>query len=516
MTDADWSLLLIVRDFTGRGGDKFFWLNEILVATTPKEIVSYRGTIVCHDFWMIRDVIYDEAGDLPRSIIDLDEFRITISGNPDDRTAREKIDISVQLAKFGASIEVCSTYRKMFNRGVEFDATVAGLAGQAMVKMFVSLCEQAKGDDEWERFSGVEVPVYRVLQKAMAAGITIDSSDLAKRRREADFDYFLSLKDYSAKHDMPLETPSISDIEDRLSQTGFDLVGVSPEYVLEFLPHERNFGEDTLILREFDETKKVLSSLALIKGRTRPIIDVFGSRTSRVHLRSPALQNISKQYRSIIMAPKGARLSYVDYDQYEVGIMAALSGDPQLKALYRTGDMYALFASDHLKLAGNRKAAKQLFLSYAYGMSRRALIDAAVSLGADRANAKAAFSLFLGYESWKKSVWTRLLNDGRISTAFGNHYKRRGTGQLTAKEQRSAVSQVVQGTASLIFKKALLELRHLPDVTITLPMHDALLFEHRLADTPAKVIEVFQDIMTKELDGAVIGKASIGQFVPDR
>ena len=215
------------------------------------------------------------------------------------------------------------------------------------------------------------------------------------------------------------------------------------------------------------------------------------------------------------MAPKGARLSYVDYDQYEVGIMAALSGDPQLKALYDTGDMYALFATDHLKLAGNRKAAKQLFLSYAYGMSRRALVDAAVSLGADRANAKAAFNLFLVFESWKKSVWARLLKDGRIATVLGNHYKRSGTGQLTAKEQRSAVSQVVQGTASLIFKKALLDVAHLPDVTITLPMHDALLFEHRLADTPAKVVEVFENVMTKELDGVINGKASVGQFAPD-
>lgn len=515
MIDADWAILLFVKDFTGQGADKFYWLKETLVPTTPKDIIGYAGTTVCHDFWIIRDVIYDEAGDLPQSIVDLDEFRITISGNPDDRIAREKMDISVELAKFDASTEVCSTYRKMFNRGVEFDTTVAQPAAEAMAKMFISLCEQAKADGEWERFGSVEVPVYRVLQKAMAAGITIDSTDFSKRRREADFDYFLSLKNYSAKHDMPLETPSVSEIEDRLSDAGFDLAGVSPEYVLEFLPHEGNFGEDTLNLREFDDTKKVLSSLALFNGRTRPIIDVFGSRTSRVQLRSPALQNISKKYRSIITAPKGARLSYVDYDQYEVGIMAALSGDPQLKALYGTGDMYALFATDHLKLAGNRKAAKQLFLSYAYGMSRRALVDAAVSLGADRANAKAAFNLFSVFESWKKSVWARLLKDGRIATVLGNHYKRSGTGQLTAKEQRSAVSQVVQGTASLIFKKALLDVGHLPDVTITLPMHDALLFEHRLSDTPAKVVEVFENVMTKELDGVINGKASVGQFAPD-
>src|SRR3546814_6167347 len=88
---------------------------------------------------------------------------------------------------------------------------------------------------------------------------------------------------------------------------------------------------------------------------------------------------------------EGAELSFVDFDQFEVGIMAALSGDQQLAALDAAGDMYELFAESHLGLTGNRKAAKQLFLSYAYGMSRKALVDAAVELGAKREKAKDAF-----------------------------------------------------------------------------------------------------------------------------
>lgn len=136
--------------------------------------------------------------------------------------------------------------------------------------------------------------------------------------------------------------------------------------------------------------------------------------------------------------------------------MAALSEDTELAALYSAGDMYELFATTHLGLAGGRKAAKQLFLSYAYGMSRAALIDAAVSLGADRQRAKAAFRLFSKYEEWKKEVWTAFQREGRIGTVLGNYFMTSGNGKLTAKERRSAVSQVVQGTGSLIFKKTLL------------------------------------------------------------
>jgi DNA polymerase-1 len=174
--------------------------------------------------------------------------------------------------------------------------------------------------------------------------------------------------------------------------------------------------------------------------------------------------------------------------------------------------MYDLFANMHLGLVGNRKAAKQLFLSYAYGMSRKALVDAAFSLGVDRHKAKEAFRLFHQYEDWKRSVWAEFERTNRVTTVFGNHYRRTGKGQLTAKEQRSAVSQVVQGTASLIFKRALLAVDLISDVRVILPMHDALLFEHTLAETPAMVVEAFGGVMTDVLNSLVKGKASISDF----
>jgi DNA polymerase I-like protein with 3'-5' exonuclease and polymerase domains len=502
-----------VKDFTGRGTDCFFWFEDgQLVETSAAQVVEFSGAVVCHDFWIIRDVLFDKEKDLPRTIVDLDEFRISISGDPDDRLYREKFDITSELEQYGASSYNCSIYKKMFNKGVEYDANVVCVVARAMEKMYFDLCKKAFLNGEIERFFTVEVPVYRLLQKAMSAGIKIKTKGLSARRREAEFDYFFNLKRYSAKHDMPLETPSPRTIEERLYRSGFEIGGVSTEYLLEFMPHDDEFGDDTISLLNFDAAKRVLSSLTLSNNRTRPIADVFGSRTSRIHLRSPSLQNMPKKYRTILAAGSGGKLSYVDFDQYEVGIMAALSQDPELKSLYGSGDMYELFATTHLGLAGNRKAAKQLFLSYAYGMSRTALIDAAVSLGADRQRAKSAFTLFSVYEDWKNLVWKKFQRDGYIATALGNHYKRVGGGQLSGKERRSAVSQVVQGTASLIYKKALIKVSELEDVIIVLPMHDALLFEHRLVTTPAKVVAVFESVMTQQLEGRIKGKASVGIF----
>lgn len=513
MTDHAPKILLFIKDFTGGGADCFYWLeDDRLVETTAADIVAFPGIIVCHDFWMIRDVLFDKEGDLPAAVVDIDEFRISISGNPDDRLNREKLDVTAELAAFGATPNTCSAYKRMFNRGIAFDVDIATEAAMAIAKFYEALCERADADGERERFFTVEVPVYRLLQRAMSAGIAINATGLSAKRQEAEHDYFLCLKNYSAKHDMPLETPSRSAIEAKLQAAGYEFDGVSVEYVLEFLPHVDDFGTDTIALQEFDAAKRVLSSLALSSGHTRPIIDIFGSRTSRVHLRSPSLQNMPKKFRSIITAHEGAQLCYVDFDQYEVGIMAALSQDPALAGLYAEGDMYELFATNHLGLAGNRKAAKQLFLSYAYGMSRRALIDAAVSLGAERPRAKEAFRIFGKYEEWKRGVYANFHRYGLVATELGNHFKRSRSGALSGKEQRSAVSQVVQGTASMIFKKALLEVKNIPDVTVVLPMHDALLFEHRNAETPVAVVSTFEKVMTEVLAGRIVGKASIGEF----
>ncbi|WP_186057543.1 DNA polymerase [Burkholderia gladioli] len=514
MIDLTFRLMLFVKDFTGMGADSFYWFQDGFVQETDAaSIVGFEGIVVCHDFWMIRDALFDKTKSLPGAIVDVDEFRISISGVPEDRLVRDKRDVTTYLEKYGAEKQVCDAYQKMINKGAAFDAAIAAKAAMAIEAMYLDLRKQASTDSELERFFTIEVPAYRLLQLSMSAGISIDAAGLSEKRSQAEHDYFLMLKDYSAKHDMPLETPSRRAIEDKLASEGFELDEVSVEYLLDFVPHERDFGGDTKALLALDTARRVLGSLTLTTSSTRPVVDVFGSRTSRIQLRSPSLQNIPKRYRSIIRARHaGAQLSYVDFDQFEVGIMAALSGDEELKRLYAAGDMYDLFANTHLGIVNNRKAAKQLFLSYAYGMSRKALVDAASSLGVDRQKAKEAFRLFQRYEEWKKSVWTEYQSTGRVATSFGNHYRRASGGPLTGKEQRSAVSQIVQGTASLIFKRALLAVASIRDVTVVLPMHDALLFEHTLAETPARVVDAFEQTMTDVLNSRVAGKASISDF----
>ena len=195
--------------------------------------------------------------------------------------------------------------------------------------------------------------------------------------------------------------------------------------------------------------------------------------------------------------------------------MGALSEDEKMIELFSSGDLYAFVAEKIFADISKRKAAKRLFLSYAYGMKRKNLIDAAVGFGAQRDSAKNFFNQFSRFEQWKLEIWSEFYKNGRIGTNFGNFLSRVGSQELTEKEKRSAVSQVVQGTASLIFKKALLRLSLLSHVELKVPMHDAVLFQHPADFDPQEVAALFANAMTEHFGGKINGKASVTDFFLD-
>ncbi|MFD2111338.1 DNA polymerase [Thiorhodococcus fuscus] len=231
-----------------------------------------------------------------------------------------------------------------------------------------------------------------------------------------------------------------------------------------------------------------------------------------VEYKDPSLQNIAKKHRDILRPDLNKSFGYIDYDQYEAGIMAALSGDPKLLSLYSDGDMYEALALQLFSDINKRKHAKRLFLSYAYGMRRQTLVDAAVGYGANRNYAKYLFNGFTIFEDWKKTIWEKFEADGRIGTTFGNFLMRERSGQLTGQEQRSAVSQVIQGTASLIFKLALLSLSKQPEIELILPMHDAALVQIPNDYDISLLPRMLADTMSDYFDNKVVGKASIQEF----
>jgi DNA polymerase-1 len=151
-------------------------------------------------------------------------------------------------------------------------------------------------------------------------------------------------------------------------------------------------------LRELKELKSSTDKLKLASlvvgddGRNRTILSAFRSKTGRNQPSNSKFVFLGDTWlRSVIKPPEGLAIAYLDWEQQEFGIAAALSGDPNMIRAYESGDCYLEFA----KMAGaippninksNYDAAefgstyvnirhqyKQCVLAVQYGQSARGL-----------------------------------------------------------------------------------------------------------------------------------------------
>lgn len=503
---------IFIKDYSNMGGDRFFLISEErIVEIAVDALIVVPGEVVCHDYWLIAPTIFSQTKSLPQFITDVEELRISTSGMKADRESRDKIDIFLSLKEF-ANLDLLNEYRKIFNRKIGVNIDVLREIGKALIKLSDAIESKAKNVGEWIRYLEIDRPVSNYLIGSAAKGIAIDEAALRRHKKRIEFEYFMALKEFSSRYSMPLELPSDEDVVEYLLPKGYDFSGVTVDYVLNFVPMSDGFAEELLKLRRISVSRRVLDAIPISQRRIYPIVDAFGSITSRIYYKDPSLQSLSKRHRDIITSDVGMVLSYIDYDQYEAGIMAALSRDKLLLDLYAFGDLYVFAAEVIFNDRGRRKEAKRLFLSYAYGMKRQNLIDAACKYGADRKAAKSFFDQFKVFEKWKLSLYEEFEKEGRIGTVMGNYLCRNQAGNLTDKEKRSAVSQVVQGTASLIFKKALLKISLIKDIHIMIPMHDAILFQHPVGYDTSILLEIFSGVMSKHFEKVIEGKASIARF----
>src|SRR5262249_36763980 len=118
-------------------------------------------------------------------------------------------------------------------------------------------------------------------------------------------------------------------------------------------------------------------------GRNRTLLSPFRARTSRNQpSNSKFIFGPSVWLRSLIKPPLGYGLAYIDWEQQEVGIAAALSGDERMCEAYRSGDPYLAFAkqagaipADATKQshAAGRELYKVCALAVQYGMGEHGL-----------------------------------------------------------------------------------------------------------------------------------------------
>jgi hypothetical protein len=174
-----------------------------------------------------------------------------------------------------------------------------------------------------------------------------------------------------------------------------------------------------------------LSDLAVgSDGRNRSLLAPFGSCTGRNQPSNTRyIFGSSTWLRGLIRPDVGMAIAYLDYEQQEFGIAAALSGDAAMMTAYRSGDPYLTFAQQAGAVPphgtkqthkAERERFKVLSLAVQYGAGPNTLarqLDEAPARGRELIGLHKA--TYPKYSAWSDAVEMTAMLSGRLQAAYG-------------------------------------------------------------------------------------------------
>ncbi|MDQ8191573.1 DNA polymerase [Roseibacillus persicicus] len=236
-------------------------------------------------------------------------------------------------------------------------------------------------------------------------------------------------------------------------------------------------------------------------GRLRCLLSPFGSDTGRNQpSNSRFIFGASAWMRSVIAAPKGKVLAYIDYSSEEVGVAAVLAGDDALLRDYKSGDPYMAFAiragaapegATKETYPSERATYKIAMLSLQYGIGAEAL---AQNLGVPVPTARRLIAAhqraYPHFWRWRTAVVDDVMCGGVLTTRYG--WQRKSKPKDSANSIANFPVQAAGGEILRAATIALIEAGH----RVVAPVHDALLVEMDEEVWQATLAEVRQ-LMSK-------------------
>lgn len=246
------------------------------------------------------------------------------------------------------------------------------------------------------------------------------------------------------------------------------------------------------------ELRHALSQLRLERlavgsdARNRCMLSPFASRTSRNQpSTSQFIFGSSCWLRSLIKPPVDWALAYIDYEQQEFGIGAALSGDPAMRSAYEGGDPYLEFA----RQAGavppsatkqSHRRERELFkvcaLAVQYGMGAEGL---AGRLNISTAHAGELLRLhrriYPRFWNWNDGAVNFALLSGRIHSVFGWEMA-----VVADPNVRALQNFPLQANGAEMLRLACIFATE-AGIHVCAPVHDALLIEAPISEIDAVV-----------------------------
>jgi len=278
------------------------------------------------------------------------------------------------------------------------------------------------------------------------------------------------------------------------------------------------------------ELRLALSQLRLsnlevgIDGRNRCMLSPFSSKTGRNQpSNSKYIFGPSVWLRGLIRPKPGMGIAYIDWEQQEFGIAAALSQDSRMMEAYQTGDPYLAFA----KQAGavpveatkashsvEREKFKACVLAVQYGMGYMSL---AQRIGCPDWEARELLRLhrttYAQFWAWSDSVADHAELERHLWTVFGwqIHYP----GEVNP---RSARNFPMQANGAEMLRLACCFATE-SGIKVCAPVHDAILMEFELSreeDVVVATQEWMREASAEVLGGFELRTEALIVRYPDR
>ncbi|HGH6424262.1 TPA: DNA polymerase I [Neisseria meningitidis] len=394
-------------------------------------------------------------------------------------------------------------------------------------------------EKQLEMYEKMELPVAQVLFEMERNGVQIDRAELARQSAELGAELMKLEQQAYAAADQPFNLNSPKQLQEIL----FDKMGIPTKGLKKTAKGGISTNEAVLeqLAPDYPLPKIILQNRSLAKLKstyTDKLPEMISPKDGRVHTtyaqavaitgrlasNNPNLQNIpirtaeGRRVRRAFTAPQGSVIVSADYSQIELRIMAHLSGDKTLIAAFQNGeDVHRRTAAEVFGTAPEnvsseqRRYAKTINFGLIYGMGQYGL---AKSLGIDNLSAKnfidRYFARYPGVAEYMQRTKEQAAAQGYVETLFGRRLYlpdiRNKNANARAGAERAAINAPMQGTASDLIKRAMIDVRNcLSDgigSKLVMQVHDELVLE--VVETELDFVkEKLPQIMAK-VDGGLL------------
>jgi DNA polymerase I len=417
----------------------------------------------------------------------------------------------------------------------------AAEAAAVLTTLGPAMHERLSEQGSLKLFIDVEMPLVPVLAEIERNGFSLDVDRLHELGKELEGEMDRTMQTISrlAGGEFNINSPK------QLAAVLFEKLGLKPvrktktgystdEETLTQLAAQHELPTHILSCRSISKLKSTYVDALplLIDPRTKRLhtsLNQTVAATGRLSSTEPNLQNIpvkgdyGLRIREAFVAPQGHELLCADYSQIEPRILAHLSQDARLLAIFaESEDIHMATAVEIFGLPAAqitkdmRRAAKTVVFGIVYGISPFGLSQ---NIGVPQSEAKKYIETF-----FERFPGVRALMDRNIAEARANGFtttilgRRRPIPELQSGDpvqrsfgERMAVNSPIQGSAADLIKVAMINVhkklrQELPEIKMILQVHDELIFE-----VPSRELGNATRLVQAEMEG--VGK-HLGLSVP--